>query len=191
MTARPRTTKDDVVKAAGKLFSERGFHGTSMRDLGGVLGLEGSSLYAHITGKDQLLLEVISRGAAMFQGLADEVLSSQDPPDVKLRSLIHGHVLIVVDHIDEARTFLNEARFLPEPQRTRVLELRRRYQDAYEEVIRRGMAAGLWRQHPPQLMAIFILSVLNALDRWYRPQGLRSPQDLAVDIYEFVTGGLS
>ena len=191
MTARPRTTKEDVVRAAGKLFSERGFHGTSMRDLGSMLGMEGSSLYAHITGKDQLLLEVISRGAGMFQGLADEVLSSGDPPDVQLRSLIHGHVLIVVDHLDEARTFLNEARFLPEPQRSKVLELRRRYQDVYEEVVRRGIAAGLWSRHPPRLMAIFILSILNLLDRWYRPQGQRSPADLAGDIYEFVTEGLS
>jgi len=39
-----RNTRADVVQAAGRLFAERGYHGTSMRDLGRELGLQGSSL---------------------------------------------------------------------------------------------------------------------------------------------------
>ena len=46
-----RHNRDDVVSAAGRLFAARGYHGTSMRDLGRELGLLGSSLYAHIEGK--------------------------------------------------------------------------------------------------------------------------------------------
>ncbi|MFQ5966226.1 MAG: TetR/AcrR family transcriptional regulator [Acidimicrobiia bacterium] len=192
MTTNARTRKEDVVRAAGRLFAERGFHGTSMRDLGTELGLEGSSLYSHIDGKNELLVEVITRGAAMFQGLADAVLATDDSPERQLRALIVGHVQIVVDHLDEARTFLNEARFLPEPEHSSVVEMRRRYQGAFTQVIQEGSRGGIWRQGlDPQLAAIFVLSVLNALDRWYRPTGRRSPSEIAADIFDFVTTGLA
>ena len=187
-----KRTKDDVVRAAGRLFAERGFHGTSMRDLGNELGLEAPSLYSHIEGKEDLLVEVIRTGARLFQGLADEVLASEAAPDAQLRRLIKGHVEIVVENLDEARTFLNEARFLPEPDRDQVLEMRRSYQEAYESVIRRAQSDGICQADTsPALAAIFVLSILNAVERWYRPEGPRNPHQIASDIYEFLAEGLA
>ncbi len=51
-----RNTRSDVVDAAGRLFAQRGYHGTSMRDLGKELGLLGSSLYSHVDSKQDLLV---------------------------------------------------------------------------------------------------------------------------------------
>ena len=62
-----RHSRDDVIDAAGRLFAERGYHGTSMRDLGKALGLHGSSLYSHVSSKEDLLVEVVQRGAELFQ----------------------------------------------------------------------------------------------------------------------------
>ncbi len=45
-------SREDVVTAAGRLFAKRGFHGTSMRDIGEELGMLGSSLYSHVRGKN-------------------------------------------------------------------------------------------------------------------------------------------
>jgi AcrR family transcriptional regulator len=186
-----RKNREDVVRAAGRLFAERGFHGTSMRDLGGELGMLGSSLYSHIGGKDELLLEVIGRGAAMFQEVADEVLAAEIPATEQLRRLIEGHVGIVVGNIDVARTFLNEARFLGDAEHRRVVEMRDRYERAYRTVLERGRTAGEFpRVADPRLAAIFILSILNSVDRWYRPDGGVTPEELAADIHRFVLDGL-
>ena len=179
------------MRAAGRLFAERGFHGTSMRDLGDELGLLGSSLYSHIDGKNELLIEVIRRGGSMFQELADEVLADEADPTQQLRMLIRGHVQIVVDHLDEATTFLNEARFLPPEERMVVLEMRDRYERTYRRVIERGVAAGVFRADcDPALMAILILSLLNALDRWYRPDGPNDPDEISQRMDEFVISGI-
>jgi AcrR family transcriptional regulator len=188
---RPQHSKEDVVRAAGRLFAERGFHGTSMRDLGDELGLLGSSLYSHIDGKSELLIEVIRRGGSMFQDLADTVLATEVAPAEQLRLLIRGHVQIVVDHLDEARTFLNEARFLQPQERTVVLEMRDRYEQTYRRIIERGVACGDFsEQRDPALMAILILSLLNALERWYRPGGRNDPDEISQRMNEFVTNGI-
>jgi AcrR family transcriptional regulator len=180
------------VSAAGRLFAERGFHGTSMRDLGSELGLLGSSLYSHVAGKNELLVEVIRRGSGLFQGLADGVMAEDLTPLDRLERLIRGHVAIVIDHLDHARTFLNEARFLPPEERAEVVEMRNRYERTFRRVIEDGIAAGEFREgQDPTMAAILILSVLNALVRWYRPTGPTTAAQIADDMVEFVMKGIA
>ncbi len=185
-------TREDVVRAAGRLFAERGYHGTSMRDLGQELGILGSSLYSHIDGKDQLLVEVIRRGAAMFQGLADEVMASPGTAAERMRALVEGHVRIITEHVDEAATFLNELRFLPVEDRAGLIALRDGYQRAFRRLIEEGVEAGEFRPiEDPAMTSTFVLSVLNALVRWYRPAGPAEPDEIASRMYEFVMEGLT
>lgn len=191
MTERPRT-KEDVIQAAGRLFAQRGFHGTSMRDLGGELGLLGSSLYAHVAGKNELLIEVIRSGATMFQDLAEQVTAAESAPTERLQALISGHVKILTEHIDVATTFLNEARYLPEDERSVIVELRDLYESAYRQVMEAGMASGEFRRDlDPAFTAILVLSMLNAIDRWYRADGHYSPEDIAGRMSAVVMEGIS
>ncbi len=190
MTTQPRS-REDVVRAAGRLFAERGFHGTSMRDLGSELGLLGSSLYSHVAGKSELLVEVVRRGATLFQSLADEVVSMDAAAVEQLRRLVRGHIAIVVDNVDEARTILNEARFLPPDERTPIVEMRDRYEHAVRTVIERGVSRGEFdRSVDPALAAKHVLSLLNALERWYRPNGELSTDAITDDVFRFALGGL-
>ena len=187
----PRS-REDVVSTAGRLFAERGYHGTSMRDLGSELGLLGSSLYAHIDNKQQLLVEVIDRGAGFFQAVADAALLVPGPAPERLRALIAGHVGVVLDHRDEVRTFLNEARSLDPIPRQQVIDARDRYEHAFREVLKAGAADGSFRDDlDPVTGSIFILSVLNALERWYRPEGLVTREQLVDQIYRFSLHGIA
>lgn len=192
MTAESRQrSREDVVRAAGRLFAERGFHGTSMRDLGSEVGLLGSSLYSHVAGKHELLVEVVRRGAELFQRLAEDVLSTDTEATDQLRMLIAGHVRIVVDNLDEARTILNEARFLAPEERAPIVDMRNRYEDAYRTVIARGVERGEFdRSVDPAFGAINVLSLLNAIERWYRPDGAMGPADVAAAMSRFVERGL-
>jgi len=187
-----RNTKDDVVAAAGRLFAERGYHGTSMRDLGKELGLLGSSLYSHVDGKQQLLVEVVNRGAGFFQESADAALATVGSAADRLEALIDGHIGIVLDHRSEVRTYLNEADALDPELRASVIAARDRYEEAFRTVLKEGAADGSFRSDvDAPINAIFILSILNAVDRWYREQGRIDRDQLVGDIFEFVSDGVS
>ena len=184
-------TREDVVVAAGRLFAKRGFHGTSMRDLGEELGMLGSSLYSHVQGKNELLVEVIRRGADLFNGVVARASSSEEPAIGQLLKLVYGHVDVVVGHIDESRTFLFESRFLEEKDRLQILEMRDAYETAYRRVIQRGIAEGsITDEVDAGITAIFILSVLNALIRWYRPSGSRTADEIAGEMWSFISKGI-
>ena len=186
-----RNTRADVVQAAGRLFAARGYHGTSMRDLGRELGLQGSSLYSHIRSKEDLLVDVIQRAADLFQSSAEQAMAQGGDDPERLRALIAGHVDVLLDHVDEARTFLNEARSLDDPHRSRVLAARDSYERTFREVLSRGVSSGAFRPDlDPVVTGILLLSILNSVDRWYRPEGPLDRTELVEAILEFALTGI-
>lgn len=187
-----RNTRDDVVRAAGRLFAERGYHGTSMRDLGKELGLLGSSLYSHVDSKQDLLVEVVEEGARLFENSADAALATAGTAADRLHALIRGHVDVVVDNIEVSRTFLNEARMLDDDHRGRILAARDHYEDVFRTVLREGADDGSFHADlDPKTSAIFILSMLNAVERWYDPNGEIDRAALVERLDGFALGALS
>jgi AcrR family transcriptional regulator len=187
-----RNSRADVVAAAGRLFAERGYHGTSMRDLGRELGLLGSSLYAHVESKQDLLVEVVEEGARLFDESAQRARLEGGSSSERLRSLITGHVEVVLDNPNVVRTFLNEARMLDDDHRSRVIAARDRYEQSFREVIAAGIADGSFRPDvDPKMASIFLLSVLNAIERWYKPDGPLDQRKLSAAIFETTMAGLA
>ncbi len=186
-----RLTRDDIVIAAGRRFAEYGYHGTSMRDLGGDLGILGSSIYAHVGGKHDLLVAVVERAGSLFNASAEAATREGSDPSDTLHRLIRGHIDVLIDHAPEARTFLNEATFLEPEDRRRVTGQRDRYEATFRRTLESGIVSGDFRHVDVTLTGIYILSVLNAIGRWYDPDGPVDRDALAVDIHEFVLRGVT
>jgi AcrR family transcriptional regulator len=187
-----RNTRADVVRAAGRLFAERGYHGTSMRDLGKELGLLGSSLYSHVDSKQDLLVEVVEEGARLFEASALAAMTPGGRPNDRLHSLMAGHIDVVVDNIEVARTFLNEARMLDAGHRRRIVAARDHYEETYRSVIRDGIGDGSFRGDvDPRTASILILSILNAVERWYDPTGELDRPALVDRLARFVSAALT
>lgn len=182
-----RNSREDVIAAAGRLFADRGYGGTSMRDLGKELGLFGSSLYSHVGSKQDLLVEVVRRGAGLFEASAACALSLvAETGAERLRVLIAGHLDVVLDHRDEVRTFLNEAKSLDAGHRAAIVDARNQYEHAFRSVLKDGIADGSFRADlDPALVAIFLLSILNAVDRWFSEAGRISRAQLVDEILGF------
>ncbi|MEN8040651.1 MAG: TetR/AcrR family transcriptional regulator [Actinomycetota bacterium] len=187
-----RLTRDDIVAGAGKRFASHGYHGTSMRDLGEDLGILGSSIYSHVGGKQELLVAVVERGAEFFDEAARRALGSGGDPAETMHDLVEGHVGVLLDHRPEARTYLTEVDFLDEAERERVTNLRSTYEQAFRKTIERGVDVGMFRDDcDPALGTIYVLSVLNAIDRWYDDEGRLGRDEIVEDLYRFVLAALT
>ena len=101
-----------------------------------------------------------------------------------------GHLDVVLDNIDEVRTFLNEASALEPEYREQIIAGTGSVRAVVPEVLSQGVDQGVFRSGlGPKLGAIFILSILNAVERWYRPAGELDRAGLADEIMGFVRSG--
>ena len=186
---RPRR-KDDLVRAAARLFSERGYHGTSMQHLGEALGLQRSSLYAHIGSKEELLRDVVLEGAEAFLGRAGAVAEGPGSATERLGALLCAHIETVVGHLEAATVFLNEWRYLSDGHRAEVKALRDRYEGIFRAVIEDGIAAGEFRADlNPRHAAKLVLSAANWTYTWFRPGGELSAEDAGRTFADMIVRG--
>jgi hypothetical protein len=99
---------------------------------------------------------------------------------------------VVVDNIEVARTFLNEARMLDSTHRRRVVAARDHYESAFRRVIEEGVEDGSFRADvDPKTASIYILSVLNAIERWYDPAGPLDGPALVASLSTFAGSALA
>ncbi len=183
-----RHSREDVIAAAGRLFAERGTTALRCGTSDASSGLLGSSLYSHIGSKEELLIEVAQRGEQLFQESAEQALSGGGTGADKLRALIAGHLAVMLDHRQEVGTFLNEAHTLDTADRRRHHRVAQPIRAGFPHGPR-GRSSGsfaAWPDTNPPLVAIFLLSILNATERWYSPHGTLDRHQLADEIYRFV-----
>ena len=171
------TRRDDLTRAAARLFAERGFHGTSMGDLAKALGVQKGSLYSHTVSKQQLLFQTMREGAGAFHAALDQV--PEDAPAVdRIRLALRGHLRVVAEQLEVATVFTREWRYLDSEYRAEILAERRRYEERFRSLFREGVESGELR---PDLdassAALLVLSAANWAYTWLTPE--RDTDDLA------------
>jgi AcrR family transcriptional regulator len=189
-----RTTgarRTELVGVAARLFSERGYHGTSMQQLADSLGLLRGSLYAHIGSKEELLFEVVDAGADRFLQRGSDALRRDGSAAQRLSGFLVAHTETAIEHLEAATVFLNEWRYLSEDLRTVVKAKRDRYEAMVKEIVADGIAAGEFRADVDVAMAArLVLSAGNWLYAWYRPDGELSPAQIGESFARLLGDGL-
>lgn len=182
--------KEQIYSTARSLFSERGYHATTVRDIARELNMQGGSLYAHIESKEDVLWELANRAAEQFLGAVEPIVRSDMPAAGKLREMVRSHVTVVADNLGDATVFLHEWKFLAEEHRAEIAMLRDRYERLYRSVIEQGIASGEFAPADPKMAAMLVLSAVNWIPQWYKPSGPLTPVEIADRFSELVLRGL-
>lgn len=178
------TRRQAIEDAASALFHVHGYSGTSVRDIARALDIQGASLYAHVTSKQDVLWSIVARMAERFEAAADAV-EAADPGAAShghgayLAALVRAHVDVVTDDIERASVFIHEWRALLGHHRDDIARRRDAYEGRFRTAIADGIAAGEFQPVDPGIAAAFILTALNGLVGWFRPDGRLSASQLA------------
>lgn len=172
--------RERIVTATGRLFRSKGYHGTSMADIGKAVGLEKGSLYSHISAKHEVLRELVERGAALFMAGLAPVAASADPAPLKVRQALRAHLRVVSEHPDLATVFLHEWRQVEGEARLRIGALRDEYEGMWREIVALGVREGAFRADLDlRFAALLLLSAANWAYQWFDPHGPLRADDVA------------
>lgn len=180
-------TERAFIAAATDLFAERGYNGTSIAVLANKLGLTTASLYYHVSGKQELLLKVLTSSLGQFLERLEEIAAQEEDPRLKLRLAVENHLSFVLHNPQAVAVFLRERRFLESPYKEQYQEQVDRYDGLFTDIIDDGMAVAALPPGDPHLVRLAILGMINWVVEWYRPGGRLGADEILKTFADLVT----
>jgi AcrR family transcriptional regulator len=168
-----------LLAAALECFADRGYHGTTTRQIANQAGLSPGAVYVHYRSKAELLYRISRVGhiAALdtLQGANDDAV---EDPRMRVERIVRAFASWHARHHRLARVVQYELESLPSEHRLEIRALRGSCQDHVVAELRAGVASGAFGPIDVEGAAVAILSLCIDIGRWYGPGSDRSPDDV-------------
>ena len=179
----------DIVRAAGRLFHQKGYSATTIRDIAGAVGMRSGSPFYHFRTKHDMLRAVVLEGMAAINASVARAAGSGKPPKATFEAMLRAHLgqLLGEDGQDFAGTLLHESRHLDAEAQVEVVLLKDRYEAMWQKALKDLKRARLIADDSP-VARLLLLGALNWTVQWYRPDGPKSIEQIARQLAALVIG---
>jgi TetR/AcrR family transcriptional regulator, cholesterol catabolism regulator len=177
--------RGQLIRESARLFRERGFEGTSVRDIAGATGLQSGSWVYHFKTKQDILAAVMEEGLRHSLQRIEAIGGKALTPRERFHALVHAHLeTILAPGQDFIPVLLYDWRSLEPRARPRVVALQKRYEAVWDQVIGELHASGDWAE-PTRIDRLLMFGALNWIAHWYRPDGRLDVSELADEAVRF------
>ncbi|MFJ2030040.1 TetR/AcrR family transcriptional regulator [Streptosporangium sp. NPDC087985] len=164
----------EILDAAAELFAARGFHGTSIEDIGGAVGVSGPALYRHFSGKEALLAEMLLDISERLHTSAAHRVTEASNAERALDALLTGQIEFALSHPALITVHDRELGNVPEPARRQIRRLQRLYVEEWVTVL-----SELYPACPPPRLRAATHAVFGLLNSTPHSAGELSPEAMA------------
>ncbi|OCH79713.1 MULTISPECIES: TetR/AcrR family transcriptional regulator [Gordonia] len=170
-----------TLVAAKHAFYERGYHGTSIRDIASRAGVSLPTLYYHHDNKLGILVELLEAAMTSVLAWVGAAIQSGRTPSEQLSNAIESIVLHMTSDLELA-SVAHEFRHLDsdDPRRETYVAMRTETEDLLADVIARGVESGEFSfEEDVKDVLRYLFGACQAVTTWYRPSGARTPAEVA------------
>ena len=177
--------RGQLLRESARLFREKGYDATSVRDIAAATGLQSGSWVYHFKTKQDILAAVMEEGLQQALARIEAIARRELPPREHFRELLRTHLdTLLGPGQDFIPVLLYDWRALDTAGRERVIALQKRYEQVWDDVIRRLQRSGDWAS-PTRIDRLLMFGALNWIVQWYRPRGPLSVAQLVDDAEKF------
>lgn len=186
---RPTYTLDRFLDVAVRVFTERGYDGTSFQHLSHASGLSKSSIYHHIESKEQLLRLGLERALEPLMASTTEDGATTGRAIDRLTYLIRRNIEILTDRLPYVTLLLN-VHGNTQTERW-ALDQRRAYDKVVATVVQEAIDEGDVRSDvDARTTARLVFGMINSAREWYHPERSITPEALADQVCSLVLDGI-
>lgn len=183
-------SKDDIIRAAALIFSQKGYSAASMQDIAEAVNLRKASLYHHVNSKQEILKILLDTALELLIENMQQVMESPIPPVEKLSLGMRTYLATMLEHQEPASVLLLEYRSLEPELRARHIRRRDDFERLWRDLIQEGIDDGSFNCKDPAMAVSALLGVLNWTVTWYRPNGKYTPEQIADQYADMFLKGL-
>lgn len=184
-----RHAPGELLEIVVGVFNERGYDATSMEDLARASGLTKSSIYHHVSGKEELLRRAVARAVDGLFAVLDEPQSAVGPAVQRLEHVVRRSGQVLVEELPYV-TLLLRVRGNTEAERW-ALERRREFDRRLTALVQAAIDDGDVRADlDPALVTRLLFGMVNSVTEWFRPGGVHQAQDVVDTLVHVAFDGL-
>ncbi|MBL0132905.1 MAG: TetR family transcriptional regulator [Chitinophagaceae bacterium] len=167
-SSKSNTRKDVIISKAARLFREKGYSATSMRDLAEHVGVEAASLYNHIKSKAEILQEICFKTANQFMNHITEVEVSDQKSLAKIEAILRFHIRQIITQYEEVYVMDREWKHLTDPYLSNMQSQRRSYRQRIATIIEEGIRKGEIKNIDAPTAVLIMLHAVSGIESWHR-----------------------
>ncbi|RYF93816.1 MAG: TetR/AcrR family transcriptional regulator [Chitinophagaceae bacterium] len=184
------TRKDVIIAKAARLFREKGYSASSMRDLAEEVGVEAASLYNHISSKSEILQEICFKVANKFMSHIDAIDNSDLDSIMKIEAILRLHVQHMLHHYEEVYVSDREWKHLVDPYLSNYQSQRRTYRQRIAQIIEEGIRKGEIKDIDAPTAVLIMLHAVSGIESWHRSKKKISGEQLESNMLMILIDGL-
>ncbi|HHY20574.1 MAG TPA: TetR/AcrR family transcriptional regulator [Bacilli bacterium] len=185
------STKNRIVKAAVKLFKERGFHQVTVRNIAEEAQVSNGGFYHHFKTKDELLFYINEFIMDYVIKCAEKVIRKPQTPVEKMYGIVSSFVRAFYVYNLEVVVMYQESHYLAPEYYEKMRVKRDQYSQIVMEVIEEGVRTKEFRNvEPIKMIGFMIFGMVNWTYTWYEPTGELSIEEISERYVDFIFNAL-
>ena len=177
-----------LLKAAATCFNQKGYSGTSLKDVSRHLGLTDAALYYYVKNKEQLVYQCYLRAAELGREAMERGINDGATGFEKAYLYIVYHVEIMVGDRGPV-AIMSEIPSLNRSHRNEILQVSRRHSTGFEEILESGIDDGSVAACDVRMTGNAIMGSINWIPKWFHGDP-KMAQQILQRFPEILTAGL-
>lgn len=180
-----------LLDVGTRVFAEKGYDGTSMRDIAMAAGVSKALLYHHFASKDEIYARISFNSTRNLYDFVEARIPDDGSASDKVRAFMIAAATFFAEH--RSAWIAASTAFWTDPDRHRMarrVARRRQFEQRLRDLIREGIDSGEFRAVDPANAGRLILSGINWMHRWYDPSKSLSAEDIVGQYADIILGGL-
>jgi len=180
--------KNNMIKIAAKLFSQKSFHDVTMDEIAEKVGVAKGTIYLYFSSKDNLYLEILEHTFDSIESLLEKEVNTDFLAPDKLKKVLAIVINFYRENIDVLKILSRDETHLIQEHHDLTEKWRRRRIELYEKIIEKGIKEGSFKTGNTELAALILYGAVGAVMVFYDLN--KSPEAIAEELYSEIASGL-
>ncbi len=179
--------KNNIIKIAANLFSQKSFHDVTMDEIAEKVGVAKGTIYLYFSSKDNLLFEILEHTFGSIEALLEKEVNTASLAPEKLKNVLAIIIKFYRGNIDVLKILSRNETHLIQEHHDLTEKWRLRRIELYEKIIEKGIKEGSFKTRNTELAALILYGAVGAVMVFYDLE--KSPEAIAEELYSEIASG--
>ncbi|TDI90187.1 MAG: TetR/AcrR family transcriptional regulator [Candidatus Dadabacteria bacterium] len=185
---RRKSRKEEIIKAASNLFSQKSYHDVTMDQIAGEVGVAKGTIYLYFKSKENLYLGILEHTFETIESILEKEIAKEDPAPLKLKKILRLIFQFYFQNMDVLRILTRDETRLIREHFEFTEHWRHRRIKLYRKVLEKGIKEGSFRSANTELMALIIFGLVGSVMFFYPTD--KTAGEIAEEVFSMISEGI-